>query len=582
MKFETLNLDPKILDAITSMGYERCTPVQEQTFPESLIGNDVAVQAQTGTGKTAVFLVTALQRMVAANDAGGTLRVLVLVPTRELAVQVEQQAVQLCKNLHYRSIAIYGGVGYDEQERALSSGAEIIVATPGRLIDFLKSRKVDMGTLGFFIIDEADRMFDMGFMEDVKYILKFAPPKDKRQTIIVSATLDDRIRHLAYSYMQNPVEIEIEPDQITVEKVDQKLFHVSREEKFPLLLTLLKREEMKCAIIFTNMKRTAEELGFRLGANGVQAEVLTGDIDQKKRLKIINRAKEGALNILVATDVAARGIHIDDVSHVINYDLPADAANYVHRIGRTARAGASGTAYTLACEDLVINLPPIERYIEQKIAVANIDFDLAIDEGGEYRRARRGRPGERGGRPHDRDRDRGPRREGRHEPRPQGKRFEERRPPRGPKAQDGYQRPPRESVPKPSSQMSAEDRMELYRRKYGDSFGGKAAEPRPAEEGRPRQEHRSAPRHEGQRGERPGEFRNEGGGRKHKPRGRGHGKPGAPQREHGQKPHAPHHAAPKPHGAHHAKPHAEKPKHEEKPKKGGILKKIFSVFKKKK
>ena len=244
MKFETLNLDPKLLDAITAMGYERCTPVQEQTFPESLNGHDVAVQAQTGTGKTAVFLVTALHRMLTAGDLGGTLRVLVLVPTRELAVQVEQQAVLLCKNLHYRSIAIYGGVGYDEQERALSSGAEIIVATPGRLIDFVKSRKVDLSTLGFFIIDEADRMFDMGFMEDVKYILRFAPPKEKRQTIIVSATLDDRIRHLAYSYMSQPIEIEIEPDQITVEKVEQKLFHVSREEKFQLLLTLLKREQM--------------------------------------------------------------------------------------------------------------------------------------------------------------------------------------------------------------------------------------------------------------------------------------------------------------------------------------------------
>ncbi|MBI3794103.1 MAG: DEAD/DEAH box helicase [Nitrospinae bacterium] len=491
MKFESLNLDPKLFNAITDMGYERCTPVQEQALPESLAGNDIAVQAQTGTGKTAVFLVTALQRMIAANDEGGSLRAIVLVPTRELAVQVEQQAVDLCKYLHYRSIAIYGGVGYDEQERALSSGAEIIVATPGRLIDFIKSGKVKLGSLGFFIIDEADRMFDMGFMEDVKYILKFAPPKEKRQTIIVSATLDDRIRHLAYQYMREATEIEIEPDQITVDKVEQRLFHVSMEEKFPVLLTLLKREQFQRVIIFVNMKRTAEELGFRLSGNGIEAEVLTGDIDQKKRLRIIDKMKEGKVGILVATDVAARGLHIDEVSHVINFDLPADAANYVHRIGRTARAGASGVAYTLACEDLVANLPPIERYIDMKIKVETIDFELEKDASGPYRRGRRPRPGEGGGgragggkrsdfqrkskpfagggprRPEsgDRDRDRG-RDHDRPKPPSHAKGHKPRRPEHG---------EVRGSSPKPSKQMSQEDRMELYRRKYGDSFGGKGA-----------------------------------------------------------------------------------------------------------
>lgn len=561
MKFESLNLDPKILSAITEMGYEKCTPVQEQALPESLMGNDVAVQAQTGTGKTAVFLVTALQRMTAGNDPGGSVRVLVLVPTRELAVQVDQQAVLLCKNLHYRSIAIFGGVGYEEQERALSSGAEIIVATPGRLIDFIKSRKVNLSTLGFFVIDEADRMFDMGFMEDVKYILKFAPPKEKRQTILTSATLDDRVRHLAYQYMRQATEIEIEPDQITVDKVVQRLFHVSREEKFPLLLTLLKRENLNKVIIFTNMKRTAEELGHRLAGNGVAAEVLTGDIDQKKRLRIIDKMKAGQLGVLVATDVAARGLHIDDVSHVVNYDLPADAANYVHRIGRTARAGASGIAYTLACEDLVANLPPIERYIEQKIAVEGIAFELEKDVVGPYKRRRRpepaGRPG--GGRPRDGRPDfqrrkpaggfRGERAEegGRPNPRPPEKGF------RGKPRPASGGRP--SQSPKPSQKMSQEERTELYRRKYGDSFGKKEGAAPALGRERERTHHESPKKH-GQAGPHSSQASrhpSREAGRAHGHGAPGHGRSAAPAKKHETHQHA--------------------------PQKKGILKRIFGVFK---
>ena len=555
MKFEALNLDPKLFNAITELGYEKCTPVQEQSLPESLLGNDIAVQAQTGTGKTAVFLVTALQRMIMENDQGGVLRVLVLVPTRELAVQVEDQAVSLCKHLHYRSIAVYGGVGYDEQERALSGGAEIIVATPGRLIDFIKNRKVNLGTLKFFIIDEVDRMFDMGFMEDVKYILKFAPPKEKRQTIIVSATLDDRIRHLAYQHMNNPTEIEIEPDQITVDLVEQKLFHVSREEKFPLLLTLLRQEQFRRVIVFTNMKRTAEELGHRLAANKMAAEVLTGDIDQKKRLKIIERMKEGVLGVLIATDVAARGLHIDDVSHVINYDLPADAANYVHRIGRTARAGATGVAYTLACEDLVVNLPPIERYIGQKIEVSQIDFEIAKDEAGPYRRARRREgsgPPARGQRPpvhrksgpsfgssQPSDGGRGARPSA---PSGGGKRFSK---PfekgRGEKGRGEHRPEARRAMPKPSQQMSHEDRMDIYRKKYGDSFG-KAA----PSDGGAAKKHQDGPKKSASHGHK----------HEHRP-------------------------------THHSPKSAHKPAHAKAavavaPKKKGLLGKIFGVFKKKK
>ncbi|MBI3580965.1 MAG: DEAD/DEAH box helicase [Nitrospinae bacterium] len=475
---------------------------------------------------------------------------------------MEQQAVQLCKNLHYRSIAIFGGVGYDEQERALSSGAEIIVATPGRLIDFIKSRKVNLSTLGFFVIDEADRMFDMGFMEDVKYILKFAPPKEKRQTILTSATLDDRVRHLAYQYMRQATEIEIEPDQITVDKVVQKLFHVSREEKFPLLLTLLKREQLHRVIIFTNMKRTAEELGHRLAGNGVAAEVLTGDIDQKKRLRIIDKMKAGQLGVLVATDVAARGLHIDDVSHVVNYDLPADAANYVHRIGRTARAGASGTAYTLACEDLVANLPPIERYIEQKIAVEGIAFELEKDVVGPLKRGRRrptpapaGRRGE--GRPGF------PRRSPTGAGGFRGERAEEGRPARPRPPEKGFRGKPRPASggrpshsPKPSKQMSQEERTELYRRKYGDSFGKKeGAAPAP---GRERERtHHEAPKkhgHAGQHSSHASKHPSREAVRTHGHGHSGHGRSAAPAKRHET-----HEPAPK--------------------KKGGLLTRIFGAFK---
>ncbi len=385
MKFESLNIDQKVQRAIQDMKYEHCTPVQEQALPESLEGRDIIAQSQTGTGKTAVFLITAIQRMLESDDKGREIRALILVPTRELAVQVDKQAKELCKYIKYDSLPIYGGVGYEEQEKKLSKGVEIVVATPGRLIDFVKSKKVDLSGVKYFIVDEADRMFDMGFMPDVRFILGKAPHKSKRQTMIFSATLDSRVRRLSEQFMRESVVIEIEPDQITVDKVEQHLFHVSKEEKLPLLLTLLSKEDMPKVIIFTNMKRTAERLCFKLKGNGFNAEAITGDIAQSKRLRIIENLKSGKIPILVATDVAARGIHVDGITHVFNYDVPNAAANYVHRIGRTARAGAKGVAYTIACEDFVEHLPEVEDYIEQKIKVDHIDFELLKDKSGPYR-----------------------------------------------------------------------------------------------------------------------------------------------------------------------------------------------------
>lgn len=390
MKFETLNLDPRLQEEIRGMRYERCTPVQEQALPESLAGRDVSVRAQTGTGKTAVFLITIIQRMLEVENIENVLGAIILTPTRELAVQIEKQAAQFCRRLPLRTLAIYGGVGYERQIGALRKGVHIAVATPGRLKDLYMSKNIDFSNLKFFAIDEADRMFDMGFMEDVRFLLRKAPPVEKRHTMIFSATLDGRIRRVAAQYMRDPVEIEIEPDQITVENVKQLVYHVSRKEKLPLLLELLRREGTEKTIIFTNMKRTAEEVAFRLNGNGIKAEAITGDLSQMKRLSIIKRIQSGALRILVATDVAARGLHIDDVTHVINYDLPNEVPNYVHRIGRTARAGARGVAYTIACENLVEILPAVERYIEQKIEVGNIDFELPEDKAPRYRRKRPG------------------------------------------------------------------------------------------------------------------------------------------------------------------------------------------------
>jgi len=465
MLFTKLELDEKIQSAINDIGYERCTPVQEQAFPESLAGKDMVVQSQTGTGKTAVFAVTILQRLLINPPSNSAIKALVLVPTRELAVQVETQAKELAKNLPFNTLSVFGGVGYDEQEKQLKKGADIIVATPGRLIDFVKSKKVDLSGLSFFVVDEADRMFDMGFMPDVRFILQKSPSKDKRQTMIFSATLDSRVRRISEQFMRDSVEVEIEPNQITVDRVEQKLYHVSKEEKLPLLLTLMKIEEMPKVIIFTNMKRTAERLVFKLEGNGFSASVLTGDVDQKKRLRIIENFKNDKINILVATDVAARGIHVDGITHVINYDVPNAAANYVHRIGRTARAGADGKAYTLACEDSVEYLPEVEEYIEQKIKVSHITFDLEKDNAGYYKNKSSREPS------------RGSRHSEVRRPFKQGTRPD--RKPQG----TSHVRPSKQRMPRNknreetkshsgaiSKTMSKKERLAYYEKKYGGSF----------------------------------------------------------------------------------------------------------------
>ena len=399
MKFETLGFHPDILKGIQDAGFTQCTPIQEQALPECMTGRDVIAQSQTGSGKTAVFLLTVYTRLLAAGpNTTGKPRALVMVPTRELATQVADDSEKLGKHLAFKTVAIYGGVEYNKQVNALKEGVELVVATPGRMIDLYKSKTLSLDAIEIFVIDEADRMFDMGFAPDIMYIAGKLPKGKPRQTMLFSATIDENVRRLASRYMKpDPAMIEIEPEQVTVDLIDQKIVYVSNEEKLDVMITLLKRPEVERSIIFTNMKRTAEMLGVKLTGNGLPAKVLTGDLTQDRRQKIIEGMKSGKIKILVATDVAARGLHIDGITHVFNFDLPDDAANYVHRIGRTARAGKTGTSFSLVCEDHVLNLPEIEKYIERKLEPEWIDdSELVKDTAPAFHHKRRSSPPQHG------------------------------------------------------------------------------------------------------------------------------------------------------------------------------------------
>lgn len=378
MKFEEFNLDEKLLQGLTEAGYIECMPVQEQTLKHTLNSTDVAVQSQTGTGKTAAFLISVLQLF--KNGTSGDKKTLIVVPTRELAVQIEEEAKLLSKYLDISIASIYGGTGYKKQEDLIAKGVDIIIGTPGRLIDFGKSGKIKFNGIGTLIIDEADRMFDMGFIPDLRWMIRKMPPRENRMTMLFSATLNSRVRELAWEYMQEPAEIEITPDSITVDEINQVLYHVARNEKLKLLLGILKKEKPSTAVVFINTKQKAVELSKRLNHNGYRSSYLMGDMPQKKRLSTIERVKSGDIKLLVATDVAARGLHINDLEMVFNYDLPEDCENYVHRIGRTARAGKTGKAVSLACEKYVLGLPAIEEYIKMKIPVEWAEEELFAED----------------------------------------------------------------------------------------------------------------------------------------------------------------------------------------------------------
>lgn len=367
MKFSELNLKEEVLNGIKSVGFEDCTLVQEKVLPVTLAGNDVMVQSKTGSGKTAVFLITILERYL---ETDGHSRALVVTPTRELAVQIEEDAKALSSGIKdYKVGAFFGGVGYGEQNREIAEGVDLYVGTPGRLLDYAKNRRIDFRQFDVIVLDEADRMFDMGFYPDIQKMFSLMRDKEKRLTLLFSATLSSHVRNLAWGYMNNSREILIEPEEITVKEITQELFHVTKDEKFGLLLSILKKINPASCLIFTNTKDRAVEVSKRLNLNGYKSEYLMGDMPQSKRLETIERMKEGKLSFLIATDVAARGLQIDDLELVVNYDIPEDYENYVHRIGRTARAGKTGKAITLASEDYIYGLEAIEDYIGMKIPV---------------------------------------------------------------------------------------------------------------------------------------------------------------------------------------------------------------------
>jgi ATP-dependent RNA helicase RhlB len=382
MNFSELDLPYEVRQGIDHAGFTVCTPVQEAVIPRAVRGEDIAAQAQTGTGKTAAFLISLFTKMIRnpVHDFVNSPQALIIAPTRELADQIYHEAERLGKFTGFRLLAVYGGIDYQKQMVLLQKGVDVLIGTPGRLIDYYKQHIYSLKKTRYLIIDEADRMFDMGFIDDLRYLIKKMPPYDRRQSMLFSATLSYRVMELAYEHMNLPEKISITPEKVTVEQVEQVLYHVGKHEKTSLLLGILKHEVPERTLIFVNTRRAAEMVVERLNRNGWRAAAITGDIVQKKRLRILADFKAGKLPVLVATDVASRGIHVEGVTHVINYDLPQDAEDYVHRIGRTGRAGATGKALSLADEEYVYSLDDIEKYIGQKIPVEWADESMYIRE----------------------------------------------------------------------------------------------------------------------------------------------------------------------------------------------------------
>jgi ATP-dependent RNA helicase RhlB len=382
LTFQSLNITESLKRGIAELGYTRCTPIQAQTLPVALGGRDVAGQAQTGTGKTAAFLIALFNRLLtdpgAPNRPQNAPRAIVIAPTRELAVQIHSDAEGIGKYTGLKLAIVFGGVDYEKQRRILEEGVDVLIGTPGRVIDYFKQHVFDLRHIQVAVMDEADRMFDLGFIKDIRFILRRLPHPTLRLTMMFSATLSHRVMELAYEHMNNPELIRIEPDKMTVDRVTQVLYFPATDEKIPLLMGLLRRIDARRTMVFVNTKRIAEVLERTLTANGFIAQALSGDVPQTKRLKMMRDFHNGDIAVLIATDVASRGLHIPDVSHVFNFDLPNDAEDYVHRIGRTARAGAEGDAISFGCEEYAISLPDIERYIGHQIPRAAIEaVDLA-------------------------------------------------------------------------------------------------------------------------------------------------------------------------------------------------------------
>jgi ATP-dependent RNA helicase RhlB len=377
VSYQSLALPPSLMQGISDAGFVFCTPIQALTLPHALQGKDIAGQAQTGTGKTAAFLVSLFQTLLTRALPPGAgrhpVRALIVAPTRELAVQIHKDAELLGRHTGLRLGVVFGGVDYEKQRKQLEDGVDVLIGTPGRLIDYYKQHVYDLKYAQVVVLDEADRMFDLGFIADIRYLLRRLPPPQERQSMLFSATLSQRVLELAYEHMNEPVQIEVEPDKVTIDRVRQCIYFPSNPEKLPLLVGLLRQFEAHRTMVFVNTRRACERLEGALRANGINAQALSGDVPQNKRLRFLREFHEGKLAVLIATDVASRGLHIPDVSHIFNYDLPQDSADYVHRIGRTARAGADGDAISFGCEEYAIALPDIEKYIGHKIPVETID-----------------------------------------------------------------------------------------------------------------------------------------------------------------------------------------------------------------
>ncbi|MBO9662059.1 DEAD/DEAH box helicase [Dokdonella sp.] len=380
--FESFDLHPRLLSGLNAAGFTRCTPIQALTLPVALTGRDVAGQAQTGTGKTGAFLVAVLNRLLtqpAVADRKLTdPRAVILAPTRELAIQIDKDFRNIGRDTGLTSALIYGGVDYEKQRDALKAGCDLIIATPGRLIDYLKQHVFSFNAIEAVVLDEADRMFDLGFIKDIRFLFRRMPPREQRQSMLFSATLSQRVLELAYEHMNEAEKLAVEADNVTADRVRQVVYFPAKEEKLQLLIGLLSSVDAHRSMVFVNTKIAAEKVTRALERQGFSVATLSGDVPQAKRERLLGKFQKGEIEVLVATDVAARGLHIPDVSHVFNYDLPHDAEDYVHRIGRTARLGAEGDAISFACDLYAMGLPDIEKYIEQKIPTASIDPQMLV------------------------------------------------------------------------------------------------------------------------------------------------------------------------------------------------------------
>lgn len=376
--FDALNLHPQLKRAIDALGYTQMTPIQSKVLQYTLAGHDAIGRAQTGTGKTAAFLISVIHDLlnnpITTTRFRGEPRALILAPTRELALQIEQDAKDLTQFSDLHLVTLLGGVDFEQQKKRLAQQfVDIIVATPGRLIDFVEQKEVWLDQLEFLVIDEADRLLDMGFIPAVKRIVRYSPTKECRQTLLFSATFNIDVLNLAQQWLHQPVTVEIEPEQKTNTDVEQRVYVVSNQDKYRLLKEVLDQEPIEKVMIFANRRDQVRKLFEHLRAANYPVGMLSGEIAQDKRLKMLDNFKKGKISIMIATDVAGRGIHVDGVSHVINFTLPEQSDDYVHRIGRTGRAGAQGVSISFLSEDDAFNLPQIERAIGQKLPLTRIE-----------------------------------------------------------------------------------------------------------------------------------------------------------------------------------------------------------------